>query len=70
MNDDSRRQMRDALMAKAKQMQEADRKHRLEAIKLFIKSRRAIKGPYSPEKCTAQLRDLFGDKHRKAIFGE
>lgn len=71
MNDDNRRRkMRDALTAKAKQMQEADRKRRLETVELFVKSRRAIKGPYSPEKCTAQLRDLFGGKHRKAIFGE
>lgn len=69
-NETRRRQMREELKAKAKRMQEGDRKRRLETIRLFIESRRTAKGPYSPEKCTAQLRDLFGGKHREAIIGQ
>ncbi len=70
MTDENRRQKRKELMAKAKQIQEADRKRRLETIKLFIESRRNAMGPYTPEKCKAQLRELFGGKLRKAIHGE
>ena len=66
----SRRQKRDELMAKAKQMQEADRKSRLEAISLFIESRRSLKKPYSPEAGVTLFRSLFRDTHRKATVGE
>lgn len=69
-NETRRRQMREELMAKARNMQEADRSRRIEIIKRFIEVRRNAKGPYTPEKCKAQLRDLFGDKYRKATIGE
>ena len=70
MNDEtSRRQKREELMAKAQQMQEGDRKRRLETVKRIIESRNT-KGPYSPERRMAQLRDLFGGRYRKAIHGE
>lgn len=69
-NETRRRQKRQELMAKAKKMQEDDRKSRLEAISLFIESRRSLKKPYSPEAGVALFRDLFGDKHRKATVGE
>lgn len=65
-----RRQMREALMAKARQMQEADRQRRIETVKRISESVRAISGPYSPERSKAQLRDLFGDGLRKAKIGE
>ena len=71
MTDETRRrQKREALMAKAKQMQEADRKSHLEAISLFIESRRSLKKLYSPEAGAALFRNLFGGKHRKADIGE
>lgn len=70
MNDEIRRQKREELMAKAQQMQEADRNRRLETVKRIIKSARSIKGPYSPERRMAQLRELFGGERRKAIHGE
>lgn len=66
-----RRQKREELMAKAQQMQEeADRKRRLETIKLFIERRRSSKKPYSPEAGMALFRDLFRDTHHKATIGE
>lgn len=65
MTDETRRrQKREELMAKADRIIKADR------MKLFIESRRTTKGPYSPEKSRAQLRYLFGGKHRKATIGE
>ena len=71
MTDETRRrQMRETLMAKAQQMQEGDRKRRLETVKRFSESARSIKGPYSPERRMAQLRELFGGRYRKAIHGE
>lgn len=65
-----RRQMREELMARAARIIEADRKRRLETIKRVIESTRSIKGPYSPEKCRAQLRDLFGGKRREAVIDQ
>lgn len=67
-NETRRRQMREQLIAKARQMQEADRSRRIKVIEKFTESRRSLKGPYSPERCKAQLRDLFGDKHRNAML--
>lgn len=64
MTDETRRQKREALMAKAKKMQQADR------MKLFIKSRRSLKKPYSPEAGVALFRSIFRDTHRKATIGE
>lgn len=69
-NETRRRQKREQLMAKAREMQEADRKSHLEAISLFIESRRSLKKPYSPEAGVTLFRSLFGDKHRKATIGE
>ena len=60
----SRRQKREALMAKAKKMQQADR------MKRFIEARRSLKKPYSPEAGTALFRSLFRDTHRKATISE
>lgn len=67
-NETRRRQMREKLMAKAARIIEADRRRRLETVKRFSESARAIKGPYSPERRMAQLRDLFGGEHREAIL--
>ena len=64
MTDETRRQKREELMAKARQMQQADR------MRLFIESRRSLKKPYSPEAGAALLRSLFRDTHRKATIGE
>ena len=65
MTDETRRrQRREELMAKAMQMQEADR------MKLFIEARRSLKKPYSPEAGVALFRSLFRDTHRKATIGE
>lgn len=70
MNDDNRRrQMRDALMAKAKHMQEADRKRRLETIGQICEARRNLKKPYSPEVGVALFRDLFGNERHTATIG-
>ena len=69
-NETRRRQMREKLMAKATRIIEADRRRRLEAVKRFSESARSIKGPYSPERRMAQLRELFGGRYRKAIHGE
>lgn len=63
-----RRQMREMLKAKAKRIIEADEERRLETVKRFSESARAIKGSYSPERRMAQLRELFGDKRRKATI--
>lgn len=64
-----RRQKRSELMAKARQMQEASRKRRLETVKRIISSRTTT-GPYSAERRKAQLRDLFGGTHREAVIGK
>lgn len=71
MNDETRsRQMREALMAKAARIIEADRKRRLGTIRRISESARTIKGPYSPERRKAQLRDLFGGKRHEAVIGK
>ena len=63
MTDETRRrQKREELVAKAKKMQQADN------IKRIIENRRNLKGPYSPERCKEQLRDLFTGKHHKATI--
>lgn len=65
MTDETRRrQKREELMAKADRIIKADR------MKLFIKSRRSLKKPYSPEAGVALFRSLFRDTHRKATIGE
>lgn len=69
-NETRRRQKREQLMTKARQMQEADRSRRIEIIKRFIDIRNNSTRPYNPETGKAQLRDLFGGKHRKATIGE
>lgn len=71
MTDDTRRrQKREELMAKAKQMQEADRKSRLETFGMIERVRRDLKGPYSPEALAAKIRSLFGDEKRTATIGK
>lgn len=69
-NETRRRQMREALMEKARQLQEADRQRRLETIRTIDKARRDLKRPYSPEVGVALFRDLFGDGLRKATIGK
>lgn len=64
-----RRQMREALMAKAMQMQEADRKRRLETFRKISELRRNRKKPYSPESFAAEVRGLFGGERRNAAIG-
>lgn len=65
MTDETRRrQKRAALMEKAKQLQEADRKRRLGIVNEIIEARRNLKRPYSPEGFSAEMRSLFGDKRR------
>ena len=59
-NETRRRQKRQELMAKARQMQEADRRRRIEIIKRIIDIRNNSTRPYNPETGKAQLRDLFG----------
>lgn len=65
-----RRQMREELMAKAKQMQEADRQRRLSTLKMISEFRRNRKGPYSPETFAAEVRNLLDDKRRTATIGK
>jgi len=65
-----RRQMREALMAKARQMQEADRQRHLDTIRTIDKARRSLKEPYSPEVGVALFRDLFGGEKRTATIGK
>lgn len=69
-NESRRRQMREMLKAKAKGIIEADRQRCLEKVKLLHESRRTMKGPYSPERFTEHVRDLFGGQERKAIIGK
>lgn len=71
MTDETRRrQLREKLMAKARKMQEADRKRRLETLKKIGGARRDLKGPYSPEAFAAKVRSLFGDGPREAKIGK
>lgn len=60
--------MREELMAKARRIMEADRSRRIKDIEKFIESRRSSGRLYSPEKGKGLLRDLFGDKRRKATI--
>lgn len=71
MTDETRRrQMRETLMAKAKQMQEADRQRRLNTFKMINELRRNRKKPYSPESFAAEVRDLFGSERRTTTIGK
>jgi len=71
MTDETRRrQLREAIVAKARQMQEADRLRRLDTIRTIDKARRSLKEPYSPEVGVALFRDLFGGEKRTATIGE
>lgn len=71
MTDETRRrQMREALTAKARQMQEADRQRRLDTIRTIDKARRSLKEPYSPERFAAKVRSLFGDEKRTGKIGK
>jgi len=71
MTDETRRrQLREAIVAKARQMQEADRLRRLDTIRTIDKARRSLKEPYSPEVGVALFRDLFGGEKRIATIGE
>lgn len=71
MNDETRRrQMRETLMAKAQQMQEGDRKRRLENFRKISELRRNRKKPYSPESFAAEVRELFGGERRNAAVGK
>lgn len=70
MKDETRRrQMLEELRAKARQMQEADRKSRLETIRKIDRMRRDLK-PYNPESFAAKVRSLFGDEKRTGKIGE
>ena len=69
-NETRRRQMREALTAKARQLQEADRQRRLETIRTIDRMRRDLKEPYAPETFAAKVRSLFGDEKRKATIGK
>lgn len=68
-NETRRRKMREALMAKARQLQEADRQRRLETIGQICEARRNLKKPYSPEVGMALFRDLFGNERHTATIG-
>jgi hypothetical protein len=68
-NETRRRQMLEELRAKARQMQEDDRRSRLETIRTIDRMRRDLK-PYSPESFAAKVRSLFGDEKRKATIGK
>lgn len=71
MTDETRRrQLRETLIATAKEMQEADRQRRLDTIRTIDKARRSLKEPYSPESFAAKVRSLFGDEKRKATIGK
>lgn len=71
MTDETRRrQMREALTAKARQMQEADRQRLLDTIRTIDKARRNLKKPYSPEVGVALFRDLFGGEKRTATISK
>ena len=65
-----RRQMREALMAKANRIIEADRQRRLDTIRTIDEFRRNRKKPYAPELFAAEIRNLFGDDKRTATIGE
>lgn len=65
-----RRQKREQLMTKAREMQEADRKRRLETFEMIDKVRRDLKVPYSPEALAAKIRSFFGDEKRTATLGK
>ena len=69
-NETRRRQMREALTLKARQMQEADRQRRLETIRTIDRMRRDLKEPYAPELFAAKVRSLFGDEKRTGKIGE
>lgn len=71
MTDETRRrQLRETLIATAKEMQEADRQRRLDTIRTIDKARRDLKRPYNPEHFAARLDVLFGGKKRTATIGK
>ena len=65
-----RLQMREALIEKARKMQEADHRRRLETLRTIDKARRDLRTPYTPEAGVALFRDLFGDGPREAVNGK